>query len=61
MKDKIEIKRHHWTSGQLMYEFTYDNGLRHGLEKWWSYEGRIWSKIPYKKDIEHGARIHFKY
>jgi len=59
MKKEIEIN--YWDNGQPMNEIPYLNGQWHGLKKWSFFNGNFWYKIPFKKDLQCGARVFFQY
>jgi len=58
---KEELKREHWSHGQLMYEIPCVNGIWHGLGKWWYSNGQLSSETPYKNNTLCGAKIVFNY
>lgn len=72
-KEKTKIKRLHeylgdelhgickcwYTSGQLEYEFPYQNGKWHGVCKCWYNSGQIQYEHPYQNSKTHGIRKHW--
>lgn len=46
-----------WFSGEgdiLSEERHFEGGVRHGVERWWYDENRVWHEIEYKDSLEHG-------
>jgi len=49
-----EIKREYWPNGNLCYERSYVNGVRHGLQKWYHSNGQLGDQCHMKDGQFHG-------
>jgi len=58
---KKETRTSYYPNGKRWYETPYINNQIHGLVTGWCDNGKKRYKIPFKKDLEHGSRIYFRY
>jgi len=59
---KIHGLRKWWhDNGQLWDETPYVNGEVRGITKGWYNDGQLRYETSYKNNLQHGARINFKY
>ena len=59
--DSVEVKKHYYKSGALMWEAPYVNGKEHGIVKWYHESGALWSEAPYVNGERHGIeRTYYK-
>ena len=52
--DSVEVKKHYYKSGALMWEAPYVNGKEHGIEKWYYESGALMAEAPYVDGKRHG-------
>jgi antitoxin component YwqK of YwqJK toxin-antitoxin module len=52
---ETEIKREYHENGKLMYEHSYVNGIRHGIQKWY-YDNGLEDQFHMKNGQLYGIR-----
>jgi antitoxin component YwqK of YwqJK toxin-antitoxin module len=50
-----EIKREYWPDGKLHCEWSYVNGVKHGLQKWYFDNGQLCFKYHMRNGQYHGT------
>src|SRR5258708_26287556 len=48
-------------SGEIVYEVSLNNGVRHGTEYWWIAPGHLHEALPYVDGREHGTHKQFSF
>jgi antitoxin component YwqK of YwqJK toxin-antitoxin module len=56
---ETEIKKGYYKNGNLYYEGSYVNGIRHGPQKTCYKNGKIWILYYAKNGLLHGMRMNF--
>jgi antitoxin component YwqK of YwqJK toxin-antitoxin module len=53
---QTEIEKGYWSNGKLMYEYSYVNGVSHGLQKCYFSNGQLETKYYMKDGKWHSIR-----
>jgi hypothetical protein len=54
MKHGTGVDLWYWSKGCLAEERYYQDGKRHGFERWWGDNKTVWQESHFHMDLEHG-------